>query len=549
MYRSAIITTLAVVVFGPATASADTPSAPTEQVHAEPSAPALTAQPHPVAPEPTPRERVAEQQLTQALQSVWAGQVLRRGITAVYVVDARTGRRLYAQHEHDQLNPASNVKLVASAAALDILGPDWRYAIRLVGARPDTNGVVAGDVYLKGVWDPTLTTNGIRVLASRLAEAGVKRIDGSILVGLDTTLRDADSGQGERDSIHDPRVTIRVTGASRPGQRPTFEIMDKNGVAGIELVDVRINATTVKRRSRRHRSALTLNSSIVDDAARGAVWRIDIDGRIPTNRRSRYRRIAPDGGVFTGRFLRAVLAEAGIEVAGVVRRAPYAQYMARFDDAPPIEIARDESAPLHRLAARINKRSVNYLADSVTMAMGAARFGGEPSMDKGVRAMYEWLQHRAGIDPSNVRLDTGSGLSYNTELTAAQLVRVLRVAGGYTRSNDAEHTDAGQASIDVEAAAVAGVYRQSLAVGGVDGTLKRRYRRSPARRQVLGKTGTLTRVIALSGIVRADEDNELVFAIVSNGHVHNKRRAIRQQHDLMVEAMYRFLVTRRSNAK
>ena len=201
-------------------------------------------------------------------------------------------------------------------------------------------------------------------------------------------------------------------------------------------------------------------------------------------------------------------------------------------DYLPVALVSHESEPLHALVARINKRSINYLADHVVMTAGAALYGGQPSMDKGVQAMHAWLRDRAGIDPSQVIIDTGSGLSYETELSARQIVRVLRAASGLARRL------AGEPAADEAGPDLDEVFMGSLAVGGVDGTLRHRFR--DLRGKVQAKTGTLTSVIALSGIV-AEGDDALAFSIVTNGNNHRKRNQVRRQHEEIVEALHHYL--------
>ena len=84
------------------------------------------------------------------------------------------------------------------------------------------------------------------------------------------------------------------------------------------------------------------------------------------------------------------------------------------------------------------------------------------------------------------------------------------------------------------------LFRRSLAVAGVDGTLRRRYTGSVARGKVLGKTGTLTGIVSLAGILTAGE-RELAFSIITNGHNPSYRTAVRDEHRQMVESLYRYL--------
>lgn len=101
--------------------------------------------------------------------------------SAVEVWDLDTGKRLYARNAHVPLTPASNEKLVTSAAALDLWGPDKRFRTEIyVTAPPDADGVVCGDVVLKGYGDPTLASSEFARFAAALRAAGVRRVKGRV---------------------------------------------------------------------------------------------------------------------------------------------------------------------------------------------------------------------------------------------------------------------------------------------------------------------------------------------------------------------------------
>jgi D-alanyl-D-alanine carboxypeptidase len=185
---------------------------------------------------------------------------------------------------------------------------------------------------------------------------------------------------------------------------------------------------------------------------------------------------------------------------------------------------------MQELVARVNKKSLNVMADRLLMTAGAeAAGGGPPSMEHGIEAMYRWLE-RSGVDRKEVVLDTGSGLSHKTKLTVRHLVRVLRAATGYYSSQPAPHS-----LLDPN------TYRASLAVGGVDGTLRGRFRSEALKGKVLGKTGTLRDSVALSGLVSDENGNAICFAIVTNGNRWDARGRIRREHEQMVAAMKRYL--------
>src|SRR5258705_4072062 len=123
---------------------------------------------------------------------------------------------------------------------------------------------------------------------------------------------------------------------------------------------------------------------------------------------------------------------AGVTLDGAPRRASLEDYVDTASAARflPVQLAGHESMRLAEIVTGINKRSINWLADRVLMTAGAALIGGPPSMEKGIEAMKRWLAQRAAILPDQCTLDTGSGLSYRTELSPRQIVQVLRTATG-----------------------------------------------------------------------------------------------------------------------
>src|SRR5690606_20462973 len=95
--------------------------------------------------EPLTREEDIAQQIGKLLRGP-----LRNGLPGLDAAAARTGEPLFAVNADDPLNPASNVKMIATAAALELLGPTFRYTTRLLGAEPDETGTLRSDIYLLG---------------------------------------------------------------------------------------------------------------------------------------------------------------------------------------------------------------------------------------------------------------------------------------------------------------------------------------------------------------------------------------------------------------
>src|SRR5205823_2029785 len=112
---------------------------------------------------------------------------LRSGVTGLFVADAKTGEPLFAVNADDALNPASNVKMISTATALELLGPEFRYATRVLGPEPDARGAIHGNIYLLGTWDPTLAIVDFDDVAAQVAARGVHELDGDVVVGSDPT--------------------------------------------------------------------------------------------------------------------------------------------------------------------------------------------------------------------------------------------------------------------------------------------------------------------------------------------------------------------------
>jgi D-alanyl-D-alanine carboxypeptidase/D-alanyl-D-alanine-endopeptidase (penicillin-binding protein 4) len=176
----------------------------------------------------SPEETTAKQ-----IQAVLRGP-LRYGVTGIYVADAKTGEALFAVNADDPLNPASNVKMISTATAIELMGPQFRYSTRVLGAEPDAAGTIHGDIYLLGTWDPTLEAGDLDQLAEQLVMRGVKALDGNVVIGADP----------QRDGLYRASIPIEVR-AGAPGEAPTA-----SAPPGVDLLVFDITAKTAKTAQR-----------------------------------------------------------------------------------------------------------------------------------------------------------------------------------------------------------------------------------------------------------------------------------------------------------
>lgn len=498
------------------------------------TAPAIAGQsPRPVAPVlpplvPAPAGVAARRDWLRArFDELFALPQLATARVSLVVTESDSGKVLYARGEKTALNAASNVKLVTSAAALTLLGPEYRWKTSVYGPRKSTGrwlkagGELAGDLYLRGSGDPTLTTQDLGALAAELAALGLRRVHGALVV--DATFFDGGPlgpGYEQRTesaafrapssaaSLNRNAVAITVIPAAAAGA-PARVVIDPPS-AYFHLVGKVITA--------RSGPAVPMIDTL--DAGDGRT-RVTLGGRVRLGGEPRtfFRRVVhPE--LFLGHTFRQILAKRGITVdkpvrlqALVVPGAPVeplatrvrAAVIAAASPPPTLDVnvgsaswrvlATHDSPPLAVVVQDLNKKSSNFAAEQVIRTLGAEVVGRPGNWDKGLEAVARYLES-LGIGRQSYRMSNGAGLYDSNRFTAEQIAAVIRGAMRDFR--------------------IAGEFLASLAVAGADGTLAQRMAGTAAERYVRAKTGTLATVSCLSGVAGAAGQRPLVFAILVN---------------------------------
>jgi D-alanyl-D-alanine carboxypeptidase/D-alanyl-D-alanine-endopeptidase (penicillin-binding protein 4) len=450
----------------------------------------------------------AEEDTAKQIEKLLRGP-LRTGVTGLFVADARSGEALFAVNADDPLNPASNVKMISTATALELLGPQFRYPTRLLGPEPDAAGAIKGNVYLLGSWDPTLTATDLDTIAAQLAQRGVHRLEGDVVVGSDPT----------RDGIYRAIIPIEVK-AGAPGAAPIA-----TQPAGFDLVTFNITAKTGKTFAR---PRLTFTQETIKDPAGHLRVQVTIAGTIGKGGETLVPLAAKERTGVAAHAMRAALRAHQIDVTGDVSIAELGDFIGDSVTAGglPHELGRHESSQLADIVARVNKWSINWLADRVIMTAAALAHRTTPSMDVALEAMYGWLERHPHLAKNDVLVDTGSGLSYRTRITPHELVSIVRSAAGFGDGDPL----------------VTHAWLDSLSIAGTDGTLSRRFNAADVRGRIRGKTGTLSTVIALSGLLDIDPSRPLVFSIVTNGDRPLSKGYVRKAHEQLVGLLCKYLV-------
>jgi D-alanyl-D-alanine carboxypeptidase/D-alanyl-D-alanine-endopeptidase (penicillin-binding protein 4) len=437
------------------------------------------------APQP---ERAASraQALEQAIDDIVARTSLRSARLGMVVASLDTGEVLCARDPDALLNPASNVKLFTSAAALARLGPEYRFDTEVLAHPAPSRGVTKA-LYVRGKGDPTFVTERLWTLAGEIARAGVKSVKGDLVVddGFFDDVREGpgyDQEDGDRSylapvgalSLNFNTVEIHVGPGERAGERGRVEVEPPSS-----YLEIANRTRTVKSSGRRR---VTPSSSRLGDGRQ----RILVEGRIPAGSRDQtFRRKVDDPPLYFGHTLKRLLELRGVKVSGRVRRGTTPD-VARL-------LVVSESESLGEIVRKLEKTSNNFIAEQILKTLGAERRGVPGTWPKGVEAVEDFLA-QIGIRRGSYVMKNGSGLNDANRFSARQTVTLLREM--WRR-------------FPVMAEFVA-----ALPVAGKDGTT--RWRMEDTGGRVRAKTGTLENVTSLSGYVETAGGDRLVFSVLVN---------------------------------
>jgi D-alanyl-D-alanine carboxypeptidase/D-alanyl-D-alanine-endopeptidase (penicillin-binding protein 4) len=433
-----------------------------------------------------PDGRVAE--IEALVQTLVAN--LKDAQIAVAVLDVDTGRYLAVHNEHLPLNPASNAKLYTAGAALALLHGDHRYETSLNGTLKDTS---VGSVVLRGHGDPSLATEDLFGMVQEMRAHGIRKIDGDILV--DQRFHDEQTNPPAYDqqpnewaafrapvsavALNENTVTLNV--------RPTSA--DQNANAWFDppgFVDVDGSVKTGDEGADNVILALSPNGHRLSAKLSGTVG--------GGSKLVRYTRRVDDPTLLAGYALKAVLDKLDVKLTGDVK----AGHLKAQDT-----LARHESAPLSQLLYPVGKSSDNFYAEMIFKSLGGELKSRPAKHSEAAQLVTKWVEKIGAMD-AGVTIKNGSGLFDANRTTTASVVQLLRAC----------YKDP---SIEPE-------YVAQLAIGGVDGTLAKRFKEHKNERSIRAKTGTLDDVVALSGYVFGPGKSPIAFSILVNKTIPGNAR-------------------------
>ena len=434
--------------------------------------------------------------LSGDLDRIFGVPLTENALWGVHVKSLDSGRVLYSRNAATLMMPASNMKIVTLAAAAEALGWDYRFKTTLETASPVENGVLKGDLIVRGSGDPTINSRNGRAAAifdewaAALRAAGITRIDGGI-VGDATAFDDRRLGQGWAWDYLEAGYAAPV-GALEYNEN-IAAVAIRPGVKAGDAAELQLPPGTglgllyhVVTGEPGSRTSITLERRTYDNY-------LDVAGTIAVDASPTTRDVAVVTP--TKYFAHSLL-------LGLIERGiPVGRLPIDLNEQPPDAMKEPRrvlheslSPPLREIATTMMKVSQNLYAETLLKAVGVAKGGGGTAA-AGRRATSEVFTAWGISDGTYVQAD-GSGLSRYGYVTPGMIVALLE-----RLHTDPKHRDA---------------FVATLPIAGKDGTIATRMRATRAESNAVAKTGSISNARALSGYVRTKDGELLAFSILAN---------------------------------
>ncbi|NBO70145.1 MAG: D-alanyl-D-alanine carboxypeptidase/D-alanyl-D-alanine-endopeptidase [Bacteroidetes bacterium] len=447
-------------------------------------------------------------QLQEDIDAILSATELVNASVGISVLFPGTGETLYKRNDQTSLIPASTMKMFTTAAALELLGPDFKYTTRFyIDGTIQNSGELDGDLIIRASGDPSMSAYFLKDpgiildnIALKLDSLGITSIKGNIILD-HSYFDDEEFGPGwaiddipypysapiSAIAFHDNKVELQFKPGAKAGDYSRMTMIPENSY--LRIVN---NVMTVPMG----------NATLIDSDADPRSGVIDMQGSIamapPTSKDNTDESMSTiglsihDPVQFFLQLCKQRLEKMGIRIRGSLLRNEMLNENINYVDLK--ELFAYDSPSLSSIITVINTVSHNLGAEMLFKTMAKEQFG-EGSFAKGADYMKRFIS-KIGIIPEQCAIVDGSGLSRLNLLSAYQQTQLLIAMD---KSPNREY------------------FRSSLARPGQIGTLKNRMLQSLAQQQVIAKTGSMNNVSCLSGYATTRDGEQLVFSMMMNG--------------------------------
>jgi D-alanyl-D-alanine carboxypeptidase/D-alanyl-D-alanine-endopeptidase (penicillin-binding protein 4) len=458
-------------------------------------------------------EAAKKESLTDKIEAILELEKASGGTWAIEVVSLDTGEVLCKMNSRRAMVPASNMKLFTTAAALHYLGPDFVTKTSFYfDGKPSAGGILDGDLIVRGRGDPNISgrfhdspTSIFEEIAAKLKTMGLRHVKGDV-IGDDSYFDNQYYGpwlpkekhkwyaaRVSALSFNDNCIDICVTPGAKPGAKAKVVKSPHTSFARV----VNKASTTNRKKNSVWASPLGNGRDIL------------VGGKIWSGKKMEELWFPVDSPpLYTATVFKETLERKGIKISGKPRALGKNHKTAVPGKAVPV--IEYESLPLSEMIKVINKRSQNLHAELMLKHIGL-QHAGKPTFEDGTKAIIDFIK-TTGIKPGSVVVKDGSGLCRENRASAHSISQLLRYM------DSSEHAE---------------TFRDSLAVSGIDRSLKGMTWIAP-KGKIMAKTGWLKGTLAFSGYVDG-KTQRLAFSIIVNDYTADSMRVRRARDRISAE--------------
>ena len=404
---------------------------------------------------------------------------------SIVIRNAKTGNILSSINANIVRKPASVMKILTTYGALLELGKNFKWPTKFYYHGSYRKGIIHGDLIIKAYGDPTFSSKNIPQIVRRLKAMGVKSITGDIVI--DRSFFDVGDRISSGFDTHHFSEYNAMPDAMMFDDHLSTIIVKPNG----SRIDV---YKSVKDRSYEVINAIKPSAK---SCAGNRSW-----PRVLINTESKLPRITLSGTLSLKcrpRYIKKLVTHPYrsfyyVLRAEMIRRGVLFHGRLQLADVPEGSRAlfTHYSKPLTKIIAKTNKKSNNLYARHLMLLLGAKQYGSPATEEKGRRAVEQILGRVGLMQRGHTYLDNGCGLSRKSRITASILSDILQSANRNYGS----------------------MWRKTLSVAGIDGTIRKRFRRTVARGRAWMKTGTLKDAKNIAGYVLSKSSKRLYSVVV-----------------------------------
>lgn len=495
---------------------------------------------------PAPAQQTRSPVLQERIAQLLGDPKWQSGFWGIHIVSLKHKTVLFSSNAGRRFMPASNLKLLIAAAALERMGPDFQFETPIYAGGPiDSQGRLLGPLVLVGKGDPNLEgrrydSEQEELPARDLPEFMARIVEQVLARGVRSILGDIVAD--ETYFLHEPlgpawTLESLPWGYSAPVSALavnenffTLEFWPGETAGELALARTYPVESEIELVNRVRTVQAGQPASIEMERSRDGTL-CTFQGNVPVRHPPlKYNLAVIDAGQFAAQLLKSALVQRGLTVTGKARtrQLPLLEVLSNgklsLDKAKELQtrypeerkLASITTVPLLETLKILMKSSHNLYAEMLLRVLGA-QTSGIGSTETG-RAVLEEFASKTGTPPGLLSLSDGSGLSRKNLMTPESIVRLLEYMDQHP---------------------LAGKFFDLLPVAGRDGTLKNRMKKTIAAERVFAKTGAIEFVVSLSGYAITEGGEKLAFSIMVN-HELASSREVREAIDEICNWMVQY---------